>query len=194
LLFIFLVFIVLTFSRILYLTVVVIALLILITKKLYRRSIVFLFGFLLLIFVAPKPGGEGVNLGRLFSVQSRLNDYKLALQIWQKNPVFGVGYNRIRYEKIKLNIEEEKDLVTSHSGGSFHSSLLVILVSGGIVGFMGFMGVLYSFAKMSRPIAYFVLFLSLLSLADNIFLHPFVLFLFLSIVLLDSFSLSRRQQ
>lgn len=184
---IFLIFIVLTFSRSLYVAILIVTILIAIEQKWYRQLFLLIGAFLLLILIVPKPSGEGVNLLRLFSIQSRRNDYRVAIKIWQKNPLFGIGYNRIRYVKRQMNVVEEVGSDVNHSGASFHSSFLIMLVAGGILGVLGFLGVIYKFFKFSNIIAYYVTFLGLLSLADNILLHPFILFLFL---LMTAYSVS----
>lgn len=189
---IFLIFIVLTFSRSLYLSVVGMTILIAVLEKWYRFLGIFMIAFLVLIFLVPKPAGEGVNLTRWFTIESRIDDYQEAIGIWQKNPLFGVGYNRIRYVKAKLNIEEEVRLESSHSGASFHSSFLTILVAGGAIGLVFFIAIMVQFALISKEVLYMTSFLAVLSLVDNIFLHPFILFFYLMYVGW-AVSLSRRQ-
>src|SRR3989338_2063484 len=48
------------------------------------------------VFALPKPFGEGVNLQRTFSLESRLRDNREAVDIFNKSPLFGIGYNQIR--------------------------------------------------------------------------------------------------
>lgn len=175
----FLVFVTMSFSRGLYLSSILIIVLFGVMRKSYKSVIPILVIFFMLILLVPKPTGEGVNLLRLFTIESRLNDYKVAEKIWRTEPVFGIGYNRIRYEKLKLNIEEEVRLSESHSGASFHSSFLIILVTGGVIGLLLFLGVLVQFALLNREIFYLTSFLSIFSLSDNILLQPFVLFFYL---------------
>jgi len=187
-------FIVLTFSRSLYIVIVSITILATTAQRWYRKLVLFIVIFLLLVIIAPKPFGEGINLVRTFSIESRINDYRAAIKIWQKKPFFGFGYNRIRYVKRQMNVVEEFDFDIAHSGASFNSSFLIILVAGGLVGFGLFGGVLYQFARLTNEVGYYTLFVALLSLTDNIFLHPFILFLFFSLILLSRFNPSRRLQ
>ena len=192
LLVIYFLFTVFTYSRSLFLTLFLLGLLYATSKKRLREFIIFAVIFLILLIVAPKPFGEGVNLMRTFSIESRLDDYKTAINIWQKRPFFGYGYNRIRYVKRQMNISDEVGSDITHSGASFHSSFLVILVSGGIIGLILFIGVLYQLYNLSEMSKYLLLFLGLLSLTDNIFLHPFILFLFLNSVTLAKLTPSRK--
>jgi O-antigen ligase len=125
---------------------------------------IFLFG----ILIIPKPFGEGVNLKRVFTVESRFIDYSKAIELWKKKPIFGYGYNHIRSLKQEM---------VSHAGASFHSSYLIMLVSGGIIGLFLFLAILYKISTVNSFSHYAVLFLGILSLSDNILLHPFVIFL-----------------
>lgn len=176
---IFLIFISLTFSRTLYIALAVVLVVGFLSRKKWKVFFLILGALICLVIFIPKPSGEGVNLFRLFSIESRKQSYIQALQMWQKKPLLGIGYNHIRYEKLKTNVDEY-DLETSHAGASFHSSFLIILVCGGIVGLILFFYVLYQLAIINQLSMILVIFLSLLSLSDNIFLHPFVLFLYFS--------------
>lgn len=124
--------------------------------------------------LAPRPFGEGVNLLRTSTIESRLTDYDQGLKLWQKNPVFGVGYNRIRYLKPAIGEELRGE---SHAGASFHSSYLIILVTAGVVGLGAFAYWLWTIAKISNFTIISAIFLGVYSLFDNILLHPFILFL-----------------
>ncbi|OGK25246.1 hypothetical protein A3F58_01765 [Candidatus Roizmanbacteria bacterium RIFCSPHIGHO2_12_FULL_37_9b] len=186
------IFIILTYSRSLYTAFLFIIILHTAAKRKYKGFLIFFTVFLLAVLFAPKPFGEGVNLERTFSVESRVNDYKTAIKMWQKKPLLGVGYNRIRYVKRQMNVIGEAEADITHSGASFHSSFLIILVSGGFVGLGLFMGVLYRIFQVSMLGKYYVVFLGLLSLTDNIILHPFILFMLFSLCLLDRFIPFRR--
>ncbi|OGK39818.1 hypothetical protein A2954_01470 [Candidatus Roizmanbacteria bacterium RIFCSPLOWO2_01_FULL_37_12] len=184
--------VVLTFSRSLYLAFITCLVLHSILKKFWKRMVIFLVVFTFLLLVVPKPFGEGVNLGRMFSVRSRLDDYRAAIKIWRRSPLLGIGYNRIRYEKIRINIIEGFGSDLTHSGASFHSSFSIILVTGGVIGLVLFIFVLLRLSMINEFSRYLVIFLSLMSLSDNILLHPFIIFLFLSLTALYRVSPSRK--
>ncbi len=181
---IFLILVTLTFSRSVYISIIVTIVAYFVEKKSFKNILVLFFVFVTLIFLVPKPSGEGVNLKRLFSVNSRLKDYQTALNIWQKQPLFGVGYNRIRYVKKQFNLIDNKDWQSNHAGASFHSSFLIIFVTGGIVGLIAFLYLLYELARLNSNNKYYFLFAGLLSLSDNIILHPFVLFILITLSLI----------
>ena len=133
------------------------------------------FGFSLLLL--PRPSGEGVNLLRTFSIESRLADYSQAIAIWQKSPIVGIGYNHIRAEKNLSFHGFDVGLLDSHAGASFHSSFLMILATGGIIGFTLFSIGVFQALKGRKKLYPLMVFLFVLSLFDNVLLHSFVLWL-----------------
>ncbi len=164
----FLICLVLTFSRGAYLALLFVIIWDLLSHKKITLIFAFLAVFLLMTFLVPKPFGEGVNLKRVFSIAARFEDYKQAINIWKNSPLFGIGYNRIRYVKPTLS--------ESHAAASFASSYLIILVAGGIFGLLGFLGVLRRLWFIDKKLRIILLFLVILSLFDNILLHPFIMF------------------
>lgn len=171
-----------TYSRTLYFAFILVMVGISFEKKQYKYPVL-IFILALAIFLLPKPAGEGVNLMRTFSIISRVEDYQKAAAIWKTQPVFGYGYNRIRYVKEKFNLIGPKEIETNHAGASFHSSFLIILVSSGMIGLFLYGMSLFEFSRISSTARWYVVFLGLLSLSDNILLHPFMLwYLFLLLV------------
>lgn len=103
--------------------------------KRFKTFFIVLIYFLVIIFLLPRPAGEGVNLTRMYSISSRIDNYKETFEIFKKSPVFGVGFNNICLaRKIYL---KDVDL-SSHSCSGSDSSLLLILATTGILGFMVF--------------------------------------------------------
>jgi O-antigen ligase len=174
---IYLLLIALSFSRAIYLGISLTLIYLFVSQKQFKKLAIFLLLFLALVFFIPKPSGEGVNLKRFYSVVSRGQDYLQGINLWKNKPILGYGYNRIRYVK-------EGDSL--HAGASFSSSFLTILVSSGALGLLGFLWLLTAFAKASkvkRKVGlYLIIFLSIVSLFDNVLLHPFILFLLLTIL------------
>jgi len=148
-------------------------------KKQNWRLLVFVVFILVGGFlVIPKGSSEGINLLRTTSIEARINDYEKAITIWKKSPIVGIGYNHIRYEK-----DEYEEQVfygpynPSHGSTAFHSSFLVILVTSGVIGLILYLWMLFSFAKMSEFMLLCIVFLSIVSIFDNVLLHPFLLYL-----------------
>jgi O-antigen ligase len=161
----------LSFSRAVYLGLSLTLLFLFIRQKQFTKIVIFLLFFLTLIFIIPKPAGEGVNLKRLYSISSRAEDYVKGFSLWKNQPILGYGYNRIRYIKNSDSV---------HSGAAFSSSFLTILVSSGILGLFSFIWGLWSLRKSNKAAPSILLFLSIISLFDNVLLHPFILFLLLT--------------
>ena len=164
--FLFMIALVLTFSRSSYLAFGLSLLYFFIAQRKWKVLLISLCLF------APKPSGEGVNLLRTASINSRIADYKLGLQIWQEKPFFGFGYNRIRYAKEQLNLVSADD--RSHSLSSFHSSFLMVLVTTGIVGFGLFVALIISFYKKYPALRVYIIYILTMSLFDNVLLHVLV--------------------
>lgn len=173
---IYLLFVFLTYSRSLYASFSLVALFIL-ARRSFRSAVIFIVLFVAVLVVLPKPFGEGVNLFRTYSLVSRAKDYKEAIELWSKRPVLGYGYNTIRALKLKNGLLDENSAAVSHSGASFHSSFLIILVTGGVLGLIGYLLFLGLMARTSFIGGVLVLFTSLVSLSDNVLLHPFILLL-----------------
>lgn len=165
---IYLLLVALSFSRSIYLGLTITLIYLFIQQKQFKKIVLFLAIFIALIFVIPKPSGEGVNLKRLYSINSRSVDYMQGIALWKNKPFIGYGYNRIRYVKNSDSL---------HSGAGYSSSFLTILVSSGIFGLISFVWVLWNLRRLNKFAPILLIFVSIISLFDNVILHPFILFL-----------------
>ena len=125
--------IILTFSRAGYITLLFA---LLYTYKRHFKKIVFIFLVLLsIVLIVPKPRSSGVELLRTFSIFSRIQNYSETIGIFSSNPLFGVGFNNICQYRLKyLNTNS----AVSHSCSGSDSSLLLLLATSGLVGLMTF--------------------------------------------------------
>ncbi len=121
----------LTYSRASYLALFAGLLVLFFYKRNLRMLLLSGIVFSLAIFMAPKPGGEGVNLQRTSTIGARALNYQEAIQIFEKNPLFGVGFNLYRFNRQTTDNLE-------HSGAGADSSLLFILATTGISGILVF--------------------------------------------------------
>jgi len=113
----------LTFSRASYLCFILGLLIILVLhKKTKLLLILAILGFS--IFLAPKPFGEGVNLWRTYSIQSRIDSWQNGLSLFAQRPILGWGYNTLR----------------NSVGGrlSTDNTFILLLATTGILGFVTF--------------------------------------------------------
>lgn len=130
--FLFLLGVVLTFSRASYLALLVGSFYFFYKVNKYLAKFLVLF-FLFLILLVPKPAGEGVNLFRQYSVWDRIKNYKESFFIFSKSPLLGVGYNNFCISrKVFLG---DKNLL-SHSCSGSDSSFLFVISTLGVVGFL----------------------------------------------------------
>jgi len=171
---IFLVFLVLSFSRGGYISFIGGLIYSMIKNNQLKKSVFILFFFFLLLILSPKPFGEGVNLGRVFTINARIEDYKTAFSYFFRKPLFGFGYNRIRFVK--------GDDSSSHAASSFSSSYLNVLVTSGLIGLLSFFYFIAQLWKKNKTKQAIILFIFIFSFFDNIFFHPFILFLFFSLL------------
>lgn len=148
-------------------------------KKLWRLFIVGIGVFLVGYLIVPKPSGEGVNLLRTSTIESRVVDYQNGISVWQKNIITGIGYNHIPFEKeVPYSYSDTGEQVPNNARGAFHSSFLTILATGGIVTFIAYGVFLVQVSRISEYHFYSLVFLCILALFDNVLLHPFVMFWF----------------
>jgi len=126
-----------TYSRAGYLALIVSLFLASYLFKRFKAFLVVLVYFLVIIFLLPRQGGEGVNLARMYSISSRINNYKETFEIFKKSPVIGVGFNNICLAR-KIYLDDIN--LSSHSCSGSDSSLLLILATTGIIGLIVFVG------------------------------------------------------
>jgi len=81
----------------------------------------------------PRPGGEGVNLLRLFSIEQRFDNYGEGFALWRRSPLLGVGFNTLRSVR--------NDFV-SHSASGLDNSLLFVAATTGIIGLLFYLNLL----------------------------------------------------
>lgn len=163
----------LTFSRISYLSFLV-GLLYLIFKNKKLRLPLFLATLSLgtLVFLAPKPFGEGVNLKRTFSITSRISNLQQGFKLFVDNPFTGVGYNTLPFSP------------PQHSSAGLDNSFVFILATTGTVGFISFVYLLF---KAWGQISNLYLKAALLSLVlhsfsnNTLFYAPITILIFLSL-------------
>jgi O-antigen ligase len=141
-----------------------------------------------LVVVTAGRAGEGMNILRTSTIESRVENYQEAIQIWRQYPIFGVGYNRIAFVKEDFDLPSRTLYDVQNARASFHSSFLIVLVTTGLIGLVLFILLLMQLARVSVFSLFTILFLSTFAVFDNILLHPFILFIFI-VALLASINL-----
>jgi len=126
-----------TYARACYLAFFVGILVIALLKKKFRKVIYLALGLVLIALILPTANNHSNALTRVFSITARITNYKETIQIIRKFPVFGVGYNNLCVAR-NMYIGEES--FASHACSGSDSSLLLILATTGVVGFLVFIG------------------------------------------------------
>jgi len=142
-------------------------------KKFFFIFLIFIF----LLFFFPQKSGVGVNFNRFFSIESRIKENILGIKMGLKNPFFGIGYNRIRFFRQKNNLIWKSDFNIYHAASSFQSTYVTIFVTSGILGLLFFGKGLLELSKYNNHFFYLLLFIGIISWADNLLLHPLVIFI-----------------
>lgn len=130
----------LTYSRAAFLTFLVSAGIV----SFYRKSArLFIFCVLILaatIVLLPKTAGEGTKLTRENSILARIHNWQQSLTLWTDRPVLGSGFNTYRYVLASKGLITPEGVVNSHAG-SADSSLLLVLVTTGILGLLAYLNI-----------------------------------------------------
>jgi len=139
-LFVFILGVLLTYSRASYLALTAVFIYPLLKKANYKKILGVLTSLVILIFLLPKPAGEGVNLLRTASISSRVENYTQTLEIVKKYPVFGIGFNNLCAARSKF-LGDFRTNSNACSGSD--SSLLFVLATTGVVGLVIFLYSMY---------------------------------------------------
>ena len=129
----------LTHSRSALIMLVVAGSIFLITNKLYKQAIVFVAVLILGLVVFSNTNIEGLNPLRIASSEARIKSAEQAIEIFRKNPIFGVGFNAYRYAQIRYGFSDSDKTKLSNSDAGTDNSYLFVLATTGVVGFLFFL-------------------------------------------------------
>ena len=135
--------------------------------------------FITLLFILPRPSGEGVNLLRTISVYARIENTQEAWSLFTSSPIFGYGFNTLRFVRQTPALELESP-ETAHSGGGFHNGWLTLLTTTGIIGVIGYLWIWQKILAETQKENKELLILSLIavfvhSFFDNSLFYPWVM-------------------
>lgn len=149
--------------------------------SIYHKNVkIFLVSLLILLLtiqILPSPGGSGTKLGREYSIWSRVNNWKQSIVIWQKSPIWGVGFNNYRYSLQDLGILDERGVEKSHGVGA-DSSILLVLATTGILGLVAFLNLQWRLLVLNKKnVLYLACFAGFFvhSWFDNTLFYPFAM-------------------
>ncbi len=122
------------------------------------------------------------------TANARIISWHKAFAVFSKNPIFGVGYDTYRFAQIKYGFVPDDDLAGGHSGAGSDSSFLLVLATTGVVGFTFFTAMIVSlifFLKKNLKnnylsLAVFASFMALLFHTQfvNSFMFPQIMLIF----------------
>jgi O-antigen ligase len=167
-----------TYSRGSYLALFAGLIVIALYNKILKKVFFFILIFMILLFTLPTSRNHSIELFRSFSAVARIEDYKTTLQIFSKSPVFGIGYNNmcIAYQKY-IGVQP----FSSHHCSGSDSSLLLVLATTGIAGFMIFIYSIYNIGvSLKRDFRFQILMSSFTalvvhSLFSNSLFYPWII-------------------
>lgn len=164
----------LTYSRSIWLSLIVVGTMYAVETKKYAKLLLGLILLLVVIMVQPKRFGEGTNLLRTYSIASRFESDLFYVKKYNWDLLVGRGMNT-------LILDTSPAEVANHATGPNNSYLYLLLTSGvlGLAGWGMFMSSLY--VKSSHKLMLLVFFIA--SLFNNVMFYPFAL---LWILLIES--------
>lgn len=142
----------LTFSRASYIAFIAGLLCFSILKRQALPVLIGILSLALVITLAPKPAGEGVNLQRDSTINYRLTNWRQAATIFTDHPLLGIGFNRYRYVQREYGFLSDPGWQASHAGAGVDNSFLFIFAVSGVFGFLGFV---YLWLTVLMPIIRF---------------------------------------
>jgi O-antigen ligase len=143
-----------TYSRAGYLAFAAGIVVIIYFKRRFKNLMFLIGGLAILALLLPTSKNNSIELFRTFSAVARIDNYKTTLQIFSKSPIFGVGYNNmcIAYQKY-IGVQP----FSSHACSGSDSSLLLVLATTGITGFIVFVLSIGKIIKSLQNNSYFII-------------------------------------
>lgn len=137
----------LTYSRTGYVVgIVSVTSLLILLKKIKYLFLLLVVSILGIVLVPKDLRSEGVHLLRTASIYSRIDANIQGFQIFKSSPLYGVGFNTLRYVKVnKLDVKSSQ--YEDHSLSGVPNSYVFVLATTGIVGFVLFSFFIWSSLK-----------------------------------------------
>jgi O-antigen ligase len=123
-------------------------------KMKIKQVLFMVLGLVLLIIILPTSGNHILGIFRAFSVVARIDNYSRTIQIFKTSPVFGVGYDNLCLAKAQLDGGVN---FFYHDCSGSDSSLLLVLATTGITGFIVFVFSIGKIIKSLQHNSYFII-------------------------------------
>ena len=109
----------------------------------YAFTVCALFACIYLFF--PNPGQAVTPFFRTATGIARIENWKESLILIKRSPIFGYGFNTLRYVLDK----SPADSFVSHAGAGFDNSFLFLLATTGVIGFSAYLWLLVSIVRLT---------------------------------------------
>jgi O-antigen ligase len=106
-----------------------------------------------IFLLLPTPGGKTLRLFRTDSTFSRISNWKETVQLIQKSPIIGYGFNTLRFVHNDQSIYLP-DTPVSRAASGVDNSFLFLLVTTGIAGFVAYLWIILQTIKRDRSLLY----------------------------------------
>lgn len=130
------------------------------------------------IFFLPRPVGEGVQLLRISTIISRVNNWQEAGRTFLKNPILGVGFNAYHYARDPSSLI----VMGSHAISGVDNSFLFLLATVGIFGFSAYIWLLgrmmFINSKTQTVLVPVIISIIVHSFFTNTLFYPFIMLWF----------------
>ena len=120
--------------------------LIVLLKK-FKQGFAVLTIFILIIFILPNRGRDILRLTRSESALARIGNWKVSFDLFLEKPMFGHGFNTIRFLQMQRGWMSDTPFV-SRSAGGLDNSFLFIAVTTGIMGLASYLMILGAMMRM----------------------------------------------
>lgn len=119
---------------------------------LFMRKLKILFvGVLLfasILFLLPKSDGEGVKLFRTVSTFARVGNWQRGFVLIKEAPIFGFGFNTLRYVQERKGWIDKEFGVVSKAGAGLDDSFQFLWATTGIVGLLSYLWIILNVGKI----------------------------------------------
>lgn len=153
------------------------------SPKLFLFGVVLFAGFFLVFNTYQKSVAKPRNIDRQQSAQARFDTWQQGFEMFQKSPILGVGFNTYRFALDQYGLGTS-GFIQSRGSSTNDSSLLYVLATTGILGiisYLGFLGLVFRQALLSKNDWGIVLAASITGLLVNSFFvnslfYPWIIF------------------
>jgi len=94
--------------------------------------------FAISLILLPKSISYGTKIARSETILARFENWSEAVKIFEKKPFLGVGFNNLKYARIKYGNYEKEKILKSNAAAGVDNSFLFVLATTGILGFVVF--------------------------------------------------------